>query len=633
MTGMLVPQSNTSTFAQFTSTQTSSLDLSVSETSLHQSYYQPSTLRKSLFFITMSSNDGQKLLVFGLSFAQHDNRKMQQILRHYNKLPASPGSRANVFLELNKLARELAADGDAQDQVQRLTSWLQQGGDFPLATAPDPINGSDEYGLHMLDRRRRENVFSAISRARGDESHGLYGRGRTLGEAEHADDLRTVDSEADADMSETVSNDDSEMYGTHPSQMARLAPENASSTPWDAETDSEEDEENSDDDMGGVLERDHFAGRGRTLNDFEHTQQPSDERSVATHFDAQMPSTGISTTPPQLLHNNAWRGNNIVGFDSILQGHLLGDDGMPLMDPTNADDGDLDEDERNTRNFGPGRTLNDPIPAWVTNDDHPNPTQHPDHIMRSVSSERDDAQSEEDERESSPAPDVDMRMSNSELDEGAEEVECPICFCQYPVSGFPARATVTELCDHPDKACVQCIAASISETVKRGALHLLACPICPQKLTRNDIKEYSSKDVYERYTYLKQQSEIPGHWISCTNPSCGGSQPHDSKSPDGPKMICNHCQHETCARHRRPWHEGQSCMEFDMDPAQIERLEEEEATARLLSQEDTSICPKCGQGVTKTEGCDHMACQCGTEWCYVVSRPVDSPESVVMTLS
>lgn len=271
--------------------------------------------------------------------------------------------------------------------------------------------------------------------------------------------------------------------------------------------------------------------------------------------------------------------------------------------------------------FGPARTLSDPEPALL--DEHHNQNESSD---RSNNSSRSDGPEDAD-----PDPEGTGLQLNSAAydtssapdvadDAEAEEMECPICIGQYPPSFFPKTPTITELCDHPDKACLQCISASISEIMKRGALHLLACPICPQKLTRKDVREYASKEVYERYIYLKQQSEIPGHWISCTNPSCGGSQPHDSKGPSGPKMVCNHCQFETCAKHRRPWHTGQSCTEFDMDPAQIERLEEEEATAKLLSQEATSICPKCGQGVTKTDGCDHMACQCGTEWCYAVSQ-------------
>ena len=73
-------------------------------------------------------------------------------------------------------------------------------------------------------------------------------------------------------------------------------------------------------------------------------------------------------------------------------------------------------------------------------------------------------------------------------------------------------------------------------------------------------------------------------------------------------MICNFCQFKICTVHGRPWHDGQTCAEFDVDPSQIERLEEEEATAKLLAL-TSRICPNCHQGVSKEFGCDHMACK------------------------
>lgn len=199
---------------------------------------------------------------------------------------------------------------------------------------------------------------------------------------------------------------------------------------------------------------------------------------------------------------------------------------------------------------------------------------------------------------------------------GDRIVECPICAEDYPTTNFPRDATITEACTHPEKACLDCLEASIAAVIERGALHLLACPICPSKLSSRNVEQYGSSQIYQRYKYLKEQSEIPGHYISCMNPNCGGSQPHEA---DDPRMICRYCNFATCAHHRRPWHEGQKCSEFDLDDAQLERLEEEEATAKLLAKEETSICPKCGQGVTKTEGCDHMSCTCGEEWCYICS--------------
>ncbi|KAK0117367.1 hypothetical protein ONS96_013197 [Cadophora gregata f. sp. sojae] len=81
-------------------------------------------------------------------------------------------------------------------------------------------------------------------------------------------------------------------------------------------------------------------------------------------------------------------------------------------------------------------------------------------------------------------------------------------------------------------------------------------------------------------------------------------------------MNCNLCGFKTCALHKLPWHEGFSCEEFDCDESQIERLEADEATAKLLSK-NSKVCPACNQGVTKTDGCDHLQCRCGQEWCFV----------------
>lgn len=100
----------------------------------------------------------------------------------------------------------------------------------------------------------------------------------------------------------------------------------------------------------------------------------------------------------------------------------------------------------------------------------------------------------------------------------------------------------------------------------------------------------------------------------CLGLNCGKSQIH---LPDGtnPIMTCNACGFQTCVRHKLPWHPGFTCEEYDRDESQIARLEADEATAKLLSQ-TSKVCPSCQQGVTKTEGCNHLLCRCGQEWCF-----------------
>jgi hypothetical protein len=90
----------------------------------------------------MASNDGQRLTVFGLTFRQHDNRHMQQILRQYGRLPSNPGDRSALFSGLFDLTRELG-----EDERQGIEDWLQNGGEFP---APAPVFN---YSLPEPDSR------------------------------------------------------------------------------------------------------------------------------------------------------------------------------------------------------------------------------------------------------------------------------------------------------------------------------------------------------------------------------------------------------------------------------------------------------------------------------------------------
>ncbi|KAJ4422344.1 hypothetical protein N0V82_002998 [Gnomoniopsis sp. IMI 355080] len=579
----------------------------------------------------MASNNGQKLLVFGLGFAQHDSRKMQQVLRHYDRMPANPGSRAALFVELTKLGKELAADEQHQMDLQKVEDWMRDGGEFPLGVTPAPIDATvrgrhDSSHLHLENGARQP--FQHSNR---------YGPGHTIEDTEHAhydaQDLPMDDQHA-------APHGDTEIPLGETHQAWRMHEHHYESN-WDGSgreqpgEDTEEDTGDGDQDMNGLSDDDDhqgwanlvpsraaFRGRGRTLNDAEElssTTQHQEELAIPVAAPAIRPNLTNAATVPQLRGNQQWRGNNVHGLQHRGGGIGMGMGmGLPGVMPHHGHrprprrprmEHDLEEEDDDEMGglggwnvghghfaLGPGRTLNDPVPEQIEE-----PNQDPMVDPAFDVDESGDSDSDVDDTASAGTP----------VGDDAEPVECPICLEEYPQSGFPKRSTITEFCDHPDKACLQCLDSSITGIVQTGALHILACPICPQKLSPKDVKEYASKNVYERYKYLKQQALRPGHYISCTHPNCGGSQAHDCNGPNGPRMVCNFCQAETCAKHRRPWHEGQTCLEFDMDPAQIERLEEEEATAKLLAKEATSICPKCGQGVTKTEGCDHMMCQCG----------------------
>lgn len=106
------------------------------------------------------------------------------------------------------------------------------------------------------------------------------------------------------------------------------------------------------------------------------------------------------------------------------------------------------------------------------------------------------------------------------------------------------------------------------------------------------------------FLYLREVSSRPENFVMCLGPNCGAGQIHEGPEP---LMICHYCNFENCVKHKLPWHLGKSCEEFDVDDSQIERLEQEEATARLLAK-DSRICPKCKECVVRIDGCDHIDC-------------------------
>ena len=202
-------------------------------------------------------------------------------------------------------------------------------------------------------------------------------------------------------------------------------------------------------------------------------------------------------------------------------------------------------------------------------------------------------------------------------------IECLICAEEYDTSEFPPTTKITASCHHKndERVCVYCLQQTIATAVAEGQLHLINCPFCPEKLSHGEVKQFATREVFARYVitdsvslnvtndlhrfeYLKMMATP--NLVMCLGLNCGSGQIHTDEDP---MMVCEVCSFKTCAVHKLPWHEGLSCEEFDMDDSQIERLEEAEATAKLLAKEHAQVCPNCRNGVSRIDGCDHMTCK------------------------
>jgi hypothetical protein len=90
---------------------------------------------------------------------------------------------------------------------------------------------------------------------------------------------------------------------------------------------------------------------------------------------------------------------------------------------------------------------------------------------------------------------------------------------------------------------------------------------------------------------------------------------------DGRRMVCAQCLCAFCGLCRRPWETGGRKSHRGITCAKYTRIMPyDQDYAFVASLTDTRCCPGCSLRTQRTEGCNHMTCPCGFEWCYVCEQ-------------
>lgn len=121
----------------------------------------------------------------------------------------------------------------------------------------------------------------------------------------------------------------------------------------------------------------------------------------------------------------------------------------------------------------------------------------------------------------------------------------------------------------------------------------------------------------------------PG-WRWCLAPGCRAGQLHEVKAPTNIKpvkksrgkkkddleaeptlntvlCVCRECGAKACVTCERPWHEGETCEEFQLRTKG--RIDEEDKTLAVI-RKTTKSCPSCKKPIEKNGGCPAMYCKC-----------------------
>lgn len=124
------------------------------------------------------------------------------------------------------------------------------------------------------------------------------------------------------------------------------------------------------------------------------------------------------------------------------------------------------------------------------------------------------------------------------------------------------------------------------------------------------LKKAEMISLLHRYEFalLKECLEKDEEFRWCAH-GCGCGQIYSRLS--NPKMVCWNCNRFTCFIHQTPWHETNTCDQFQK---QIEGVDPD---TKVYLDRQTKRCPNCHAPIEKFHGCDHITCtRCRREFCW-----------------
>lgn len=197
---------------------------------------------------------------------------------------------------------------------------------------------------------------------------------------------------------------------------------------------------------------------------------------------------------------------------------------------------------------------------------------------------------------------------------------CPIC-CDDMDSSSDAAIQLT--CHADALYCVECLEGYAESKVQSADVVSVACPdpACDGELSpalMQHLLSDTSFEQYQQFRFLASLRDEPNcRW--CPRAGCETPIIVDPFGPEQPQVSCPTCPCRFCFLCGAEWHPDATCAEDRRQRLKSGEISKrnEEAFAKYKKNNKTLGCPGCGADVQKIEGCNHMTCTCGTEFCWV----------------
>ncbi|CAH2078508.1 unnamed protein product, partial [Thlaspi arvense] len=231
-----------------------------------------------------------------------------------------------------------------------------------------------------------------------------------------------------------------------------------------------------------------------------------------------------------------------------------------------------------------------------------------------------------------PSHDLDQALSlaqvavgivsfNLDVDKLAES--CSIC-CE----DRQAEMMLTLKCTH--KFCSHCMKTYVEGKVQSSEVPI-RCPQvqCKHYLSAAECKSFLPVASFRSFEEANVRGNNSGK-IYCPYPNCSflldpseclspgrasASASSSSHSENSCCVECPVCERFVCVDCGVPWHDSMSCEEFQILPVD-ERYPDDITLHRLARYKRWRRCQQCRIMIELAQGCNHMTCRCGHEFCY-----------------
>ncbi|GLU14067.1 hypothetical protein SLE2022_306580 [Rubroshorea leprosula] len=196
---------------------------------------------------------------------------------------------------------------------------------------------------------------------------------------------------------------------------------------------------------------------------------------------------------------------------------------------------------------------------------------------------------------------------------------CSIC-CEDK----PSVMMMTMKCSH--KFCSHCMRIYVDGKVQSFQVPI-RCPQvrCKYYISTTECRSFLPLALYESLERAFAEAGVPNsNRIYCPYPNCSvlldpreclSARASSSSQLDNSCVECPVCQRFICMECGVPWHSSMSCEEYQSLP--LEERDAADITLHRLAQTNRwRRCQQCHRMIELTQGCYHMTCWCGHEFCY-----------------